>query len=184
MAEIASTESRSTHGTKKGKKLSTRVDLTPMVDLGFLLITFFIFTTTLSEPKTMSLTVPSDKPTNEPTTVPKGKTLNLILGPHNTILYYMGDEQDKVATTNYASSGVRNVILQKMKEVAQHYGDAKETIILIKPLESSTYQNLVAILDEMAINGVKRYILMDADSREKSFSANNLTIHTNIVKNT
>src|SRR5437763_16388316 len=76
-------------GITKGKKLSTRVDLTPMVDLGFLLITFFIFTTTLNEQKAMKLNLPKDAPgTYMP--VPERKTLSLLLCKDNKVKYYAG----------------------------------------------------------------------------------------------
>src|SRR3990170_7230832 len=78
-------------GVKKAKKLSTRVDLTPMVDLGFLLITFFIFTTTMSEPTAMRLFLPKD--TEKPEEQNKAKesgALTLLLGKNNQIFYYEG----------------------------------------------------------------------------------------------
>src|SRR3954452_1715981 len=90
-------------GVKKGKKLSTRVDLTPMVDLGFLLITFFIFTTTLSEQKTMNLKLPMDDE-KSPSTTAANKTLTLLLCKDNKIQYYAGDNPALMQETDYSPS--------------------------------------------------------------------------------
>jgi biopolymer transport protein ExbD len=88
MAEIRAQDNSKSKGVKKSKKLSTRVDLTPMVDLGFLLITFFIFTTTMSEAMAMGINLPSDKPVHPPTLTAASKTISLILGDNNSITYY------------------------------------------------------------------------------------------------
>ncbi|RFM30308.1 ExbD/TolR family protein [Deminuibacter soli] len=158
MAEIISTQNnRHVHG-KKGKKLSTRVDLTPMVDLGFLLITFFIFTTTLTTPKALDMVMPDDKPTQSPTEVGNDKTLQLQLnGDH--VVYYNGNDSLHTYKTDYAI-GVRNVIQQKMNTVQHQFGNARETVILIKPTDAASLQQLVSVLDEMRINGVQHYVLL------------------------
>src|SRR6195952_4573161 len=78
-------------GKVRSKKASTRVDLTAMVDLAFLLITFFIFTTTLQKPKAMDLTMPDKdeiKQTNLP--VPETRTMTILLGSKNKVEWYMG----------------------------------------------------------------------------------------------
>lgn len=170
MAEMQQNESRNKRGAKRSKKLSTRVDLTPMVDLGFLLITFFIFTTTLNEPKAFTLVVPSDKPVIDPPQTGMDKTLNLILSTDNKIVYYGGISRETSLTTDYSSAGLRAVILNKMKSVAQQYGDAKKMVVLIKPTEGANYQNVVNVLDEMKINGVGSYVLMDADKEERKIA--------------
>src|SRR5580700_2376348 len=78
-------------GVKKSKKLSTRVDLTPMVDLGFLLITFFIFTTTMSRPTAMKVILPKDVPEKEENNVPSSAVITLLPAKNNLIYYYEGD---------------------------------------------------------------------------------------------
>jgi biopolymer transport protein ExbD len=142
-------------GVKKGKKLSTRVDLTPMVDLGFLLITFFIFTTTLAEPTSMNLNMPKD--TDKPDEVNKVKesgSLTLMLGKGNVIYYYFGNDPTKMQTTGYKD--VRNVILDKKKSTP-----VDDLFIIIKPDKDATYKNAVDVLDEMTIDDIGRYAMVD-----------------------
>lgn len=168
MAEMQQQESRSKRGGLRSKKLSTRVDLTPMVDLGFLLITFFIFTTTMSEANGLQLVVPDDTPVDRPNTTAEGKTISLILKEDNVIQYYQGLDRNRSQSTNYSASGLRAVIQQKLKEVQAHYGNSAETVVLIKPTSNANYKNIVTVLDEMLINNIKKYVLMEPSAEEKS----------------
>jgi biopolymer transport protein ExbD len=145
-------------GVKKQKKLSTRVDLTPMVDLGFLLITFFIFTTTMSQPTSMQLFLPkdTDKP-EEQNKVKASGALTLLLGGNNVIYYYEGEllpDGSNFKTTGFKD--IRNIVMDKKRST-----DPKDFMVVIKPDENATYKNTVDILDEMTINDVKRYAMVD-----------------------
>lgn len=167
MAEVQTAVLSGKKGITKSKKLSTRVDLTPMVDLGFLLITFFIFTTTLSEQKAMKLNLPKGEEVKG--TTPASKTISLLLCKDNKLKYYAGEDPATMLETNYSPSGIRNVILQQEEKVAAQFGNREETIVLIKPTEDCTYGNVVNTLDEMTINDIKRYILMDVNKDEISY---------------
>ncbi|WP_028663687.1 ExbD/TolR family protein [Runella zeae] len=174
MAEIAQGGGGG-HGDKKvrSKKASTRVDMTPMVDLGFLLITFFILATTLSKPSSMSLAVP-DKQTDvkeqqsEP--LKASKVLTLFLGKDNTVwaLDRIAADDDKAKTDLKKISygpDLRTLIFQSQAQVDREFGkDDKglsQFVVVIKPLKSSTYKNMVDALDEMAVTKSKRYALVD-----------------------
>lgn len=145
-------------GVKKSKKLSTRVDLTPMVDLGFLLITFFIFTTTMSQPTAMKLFLPED--TDKPEEQNKAKesgALTLLLGKNDVVYYYEGILAPDAS--NFKSSSfkeIRDIILKKKKST-----NPEDFVVVIKPDEESSYKNAVDMLDEMTINDVKRYAMVD-----------------------
>ena len=156
MAEMEVKESsRKGPGVKKSKKHSTRVDLTPMVDLGFLLITFFIFTTTVSQPTAMNLNMPKDtKDEKLDTKVKESGSLTLMLGKQNVIYYYYGNDPTKMQTTGYKA--VRDIILKKKKSTP-----AEDLFIIIKPDKDATYKNAVDILDEMDINDIGRYAMVD-----------------------
>ena len=150
-------------GVKKSKKLSTRVDLTPMVDLGFLLITFFIFTTTMSQPTAMKLFLPkdTDKP-EEQNKVKASGALTLLLGKNDVIYYYEGElapDASNFKTTNFKE--IRKVILDKKRAT-----DEKDFVVVLKPNNDATYKNTVDILDEMTINDVKRYAMVDISDVE------------------
>jgi biopolymer transport protein ExbD len=133
MSEI-STESG---GKKKGgkpapKKMSTRVDFTPMVDLGFLLITFFMLTTTLIKPQTMEISMPvKDKvKEEEQTKVKDSRAITIILGENNIVYYYFGAFKDgkdpEVITTNYSADGVRRMLLKRNIDVVMNVADLKK----------------------------------------------------------
>lgn len=145
-------------GVKKAKKLSTRVDLTPMVDLGFLLITFFIFTTTMSQPTAMRLFLPKDTDTpEEQNKVKASGALSIMLAKNNGIFYYEGElapDASNFKSTNFKE--VRDIIMNKKKST-----DPKDFVVIIKPGPEATYKNTVDILDEMTINDVKRYAMVD-----------------------
>jgi biopolymer transport protein ExbD len=168
MAEMQSQDgNHRKRGGRRSKKLSTRVDLTPMVDLGFLLITFFIFTTTMSEAKVMKMNLPEDKVVTDPNTVSKNKVLTVIPAAMDKVFYYSGDDPATMQVTNFAPEGIRKVITSKKSEVASKYGNAQDLVILIKPTKESCYRNLVDMLDEMLINNVTRYMLLDVEEKEK-----------------
>lgn len=150
-------------GVKKGKKLSTRVDLTPMVDLGFLLITFFIFTTTMSQPTAMNLAMPkdTDKP-DELNKVKESGALTIMLGKGNVVYYYFGNDPTKLQTTGYKD--VRGIILEKKKNTP-----VDDLFITIKPDKDATYENAVNLLDEMTIDDIKRYAMIDPTADEYKY---------------
>jgi biopolymer transport protein ExbD len=152
MAEISAPETaRETRGVRRSKKLSTRVDLTPMVDLGFLLITFFIFTTTMSQPTAMRLTLPADgKLTNEPVSA----VITLLLGKNNSIYYYEGMDPNTGKTVDQRA--IRPILLDKKRR-----SDSSWFEVIIKPSKNATYGNTVNILDEMKIDDIHHYCLTD-----------------------
>jgi biopolymer transport protein ExbD len=150
-------------GVKKGKKLSTRVDLTPMVDLGFLLITFFIFTTTMSQPTAMRLYLPKDvKNPDEQNKVKNSAVITLMLAKQDKIYYYEGDDPSKLQQTDFKK--VRDIVVDKKKRT-----DPKDFVVILKPSVDATYKNTVNILDEMTIDGVKRYAMVDISPVEYNF---------------
>jgi|SRR5688500_1658795 biopolymer transport protein ExbD len=148
-------------GKVRSKKTSTRIDMTPMVDLAFLLLTFFVMTTTLNKPQTMEITMP-DKPKNEdkPPMVNEKRVLTLVLGENDKIYWYLGITDPKVEVTNFSSDGVRKILLQQNAQI-------KEMVVLIKPADESKYKNVVDILDEMNISNIARYALVEITPVDK-----------------
>lgn len=189
MAEMQVKESGGGKGGKvRAKKMSTRIDFTPMVDLGFLLITFFMLTTTLTKSTSMDMYLPEDVPPEDLKTKPKvkeGKVITLLLGPNDVIYYYNGITDPKLDSTYFrgGSAGsmpkdLNTILREKKKFVYDNYvnekgeRDSTETIVLIKPTKTSRYKNFVDVLDEMYNEGIKRYVLMDVSKAEEDFIAN------------
>ena len=147
-------------GVKKAKKLSTTVDMTPMVDLGFLLITFFIFTTTMAQPTAMNLYMPKDvdKP-EEQNKVKESGAFTIMLGKQDVVYYYEGLDPTQLKTATFKT--IRDEIIRKKQST-----NPEDLVMIIKPTEHATYKNTVDILDEMTINAIKRYAMVDISSTE------------------
>lgn len=169
MAELNQTQGKASGRKIRSRKLTSRVDLTAMVDLAFLLITFFMLTTSLSKPKSMDLTLPDPK--GKPSNVDENRTMTILIGDHDKAQCYMG----KLAETTpkqiaLGSRELRSELSLRKKEVLA-YSAAKGKpgqgiIVLIKPGKKSNYGNLVDVLDEMAIADVATYAITDLDEKE------------------
>lgn len=171
-------------GVKKSKKMSTRVDLTPMVDLGFLLITFFIFTTTMAKPKTMEINMPNTRQIEEKdqTKIKESTAMTILLSQDHRIYYYEGLATDPTqppelkVTYFREKDGIRDAIISKIEKVkalqASGKLDAKDkAAFLIKPDTNSSYKDLVDILDEMTINDARVFAIIDITPVDQEFIA-------------
>jgi len=123
-----------------------------MVDLGFLLITFFIFTTTLSSQMSLDLNMPHD---GNSMPVKNSGALTILLGKDDNVFYYEGNLLPNASNFKASSfKNIRQVLITKKKRVA-----AEDMFVIIKPSDGSNYRNVVDMLDEMDINLIKRYTL-------------------------
>ena len=163
-------------GKVRSKKQNASVDLTAMVDLAFLLITFFMLTTSLSKPQSMDLAMPDkDEKIKDEILISEERTMNLVLGPDNKLQMYMGQITTPLEGPKpliYSKESLRKEILEKVKSVplatrTTAKPDGEPLIILIKATKESTYKNLVDVLDEIAIGKVKVYAIVDIIPQEE-----------------
>lgn len=171
MAELNS-KGGGNDGKVRAKKEGGRVDLTAMVDLAFLLITFFMLTTSLNTPNAMDVAVP-DKNEEDPEDrldVADDRTTVILLAGNDKLVYYSGlfdAPLEGPTTVDYGPDGIREVLIRKIKESQQK--TQKDAIFIIRPSDDSTHKNLVDILDEMKITDVKMFSLGDILDIEKEF---------------
>ncbi len=164
MAEVQVKEDSGKGGKVRSKKQNTRVDMTPMVDLGFLLITFFMFTTTFSKPNVMDLGLPA-KPKDEQkapeTEIKLSNSISIIIGKDNKLFYHQEDQaglnDQTLVETTFDRDGIRKVIEQAKANAA----DKDKFTVIIKPTDDAVYKNFVDILDEMAVTKNERYGVTD-----------------------
>ncbi|WP_396212499.1 ExbD/TolR family protein [Flavobacterium sp.] len=170
-------------GKVRSKKQNSKVDLTAMVDLAFLLITFFMLTTSLSKPQSMNLGLPDKNNEDEPeldVKVDQRRTLTIILGDNDKIKWFHGlqatpEPGGAPADAVHGKDGIRLEILKRVKSVPETIGDPKKgLIVIIKPTKKSTYKNLVDILDEMAICAVPTYAIVNEFSDEEKALADKM----------
>ncbi|HEX7846576.1 MAG TPA: biopolymer transporter ExbD [Chitinophagaceae bacterium] len=165
-------------GVRRMKKHSLRTDMTPMVDLGFLLITFFVFTAKMSEPMVTHLNMPKESGIVMP--VGESDALTVLLGKDNSVYYYEGNWEDALKNNAIRQSslsyrnGLGDVIRQKQKELETNpraREGKKGLMLIIKPGSEAVYRSVIDALDEVLINDVKKYVVVKPDTNEISWLA-------------
>lgn len=171
MAEVQVQEKGEKGGKVRSKKQSTKVDMTPMVDLGFLLITFFMFTTTFSKPNVMDLGLPAKPKDNQKapdTEIKLENSISIIIGKDNRVFWHQQDaaglNENTLNETTFDREGIRKII-QKAKAGAI---DQKLFTVIIKPTDDAVYKNFVDILDEMAVTKNEQYGVTDIKDWEEA----------------
>ncbi|MFD2872964.1 ExbD/TolR family protein [Mucilaginibacter ximonensis] len=163
MAELDAKPAAAEKGTRtKTNKKSIRVDLTAMVDLAFLLITFFILTTTLQKPKTMDLVMP-DKEGDHTMPVPESRTMTVLIGAKDKLEWFMGSPAKPLSTPvvdGFGKDGIRKALLAQSERVKQA-SNGEDMIVLIKAGAHSNYANIVGIMDELNIANIQKRALVD-----------------------
>lgn len=160
---MAASQPAPTTGLRSARRSFRRVlhpDMTPMVGLGFLLVTFFLLAADFTKPTVLPLSMPvKPRMHGEPTEIgPCVGAMTVILGKDNKVHYYYGllsvDVKPGLHTTDLTATGLRQVLLKKKAEVGKF-------VVLIKPSNKAKYRNMVDVLDEMSIIDAYRYALVD-----------------------
>lgn len=196
MAQIQSNEQDSgkggKHGKVRAKKQSTHIDMTPMVDLAFLLLTFFMLTTTFGKPKTMEINMPVKDPTNQVKNE-VNNALTFLLSGDDKIYWYYGElkPETKLTLTDYSTQGLRKLLLDRNKQAVDEIKTLRENalktkmadttlkrmevdikgkkyalMVLVKTDDKAKYKNVINVLDELNICLIGKYALVDLDMRE------------------
>jgi len=186
------------HQKKRAKKHSARIDMTPMVDLGFLLLTFFVLTTQFSKPKEMEINMPvKPKDTTIHIDVDTSTLTLLLTENQEKVFYYYGkfkNDPSIIQTTDYSKEGIRKVFREKNKNVREQVKQLKEKyvknqladtsfkrmlmdikgakearFVIVKADEKAKYKSVIDVIDELNVADVGKYALIDISPAEKQF---------------
>ena len=160
----------------RSKKLNTRVDLTAMVSVSFLLIIFFMVVGELSKPNVMDLALPSKERGCGPIgCIDATRLYTILLDKNDKIITYSGlldYPTHSPKEIKYGKNGIQKEVFLKKREIQEYMtamGKPKSgVIIIIKPSKKSNFKNLVDILDEMAIAKINTYAIVNEFTLEES----------------
>ncbi len=141
------------HGKKRAKKSSTRIDMTPMVDLAFLLLTFFVLTSTFSKPKAMELTFPAD-PEKEEDRQKVKNAITFIMTKDNGLFYYNGEfyppnnkdgaPPTTLTKTDFSKEGLHKLLLDRYKPTLEKIHELEDKYRRKEIKADSTLKRLVS----------------------------------------
>lgn len=174
MQNLPEPTQRNRPGVRKQRRLLAKIDMTPMVDLGFLLITFFIFSSRLSEPVQLPLNMHKEGP---PIVLGMTPAMHVLIeGPDEIYVYYSEaanirgrDDLQRISLSG--RGGLRDLIQQRQSYLDDiGYSEGRKALmLLIKPSANASYRQVMAVLDEVLINQVERYVLLPHSEQEKGW---------------
>lgn len=167
MAELNTKTAVDSKRKKRIRKQAPGVDLTAMVDLAFLLITFFMLTTSLNKPYQVDIAMP-DQTQSDKTEIDENRIVSLLVGEGN-IFWYHGDfQRPLVVPTNIDlnTNKLRQTLLEMKKQILTTT-KGKDMIVLIKPSKQARTVDLIQTLDEMKITTIKRYMISKISPSEE-----------------
>jgi biopolymer transport protein ExbD len=145
---------------KKTKRLNIRIDMTPMVDVAFLLLTFFMLTTVFSKPQTMEINLPPDEKAE--VEVAASNLMTVYVTQDGTIYWHMGDAKDNpLNKSNFKE--IRSVFIERIKS-------NPKLITLIKVDRDAKYINMVDIMDELNLANITRFTLAKMDQKDRELT--------------
>ncbi|MEL6844696.1 MAG: biopolymer transporter ExbD, partial [Bacteroidota bacterium] len=172
MAEVNTTSDKNgKRASPSSKRRAAKVDMTAMVDVAFLLLTFFVLTATLQTDKLIETVMPPpcDGEDCHPK-VDERKMLTLLVDVDDKLFYFVGTpEQSKLQETTYAAEGLRSVILEHLNRYPNRCdqvgktSDCWDPIFVIKANPKSRYRNMIDLMDELEIVGAPKYVFADYD---------------------
>jgi biopolymer transport protein ExbD len=202
-AEVSESSSKDKKGKgSKQKKMSVRVDFTPMVDMNMLLITFFMLCTSLSRPQTMEIVMPRDDKdlaNDKKSEVKASEAITLLLAGDNKMYYYDGlpdyTNYNSLKETTYGADGLRGILLKRNVNAVKKAKDLKAKkdhmpkedyerelseirtakgtpVVIIKATDESKYVNLISALDEMQICNIGKYVITAIEDADKALIKN------------
>lgn len=164
MAEIMTSENGS---GRTSRKKPIRVDMTPMVDLGFLLITFFMFTTNFSKPNVMDLSYPPKNDKEVTADIDYKNQITFIMGKDNRVFYHQSPVAE-LKVENLKETDFNGIKISKIIAEAKKAATRPEIFtIIIKPTDDANYKNFVDMLDNMAITKSDKYGISDVKPQEE-----------------
>lgn len=161
MAEINTSSAKHSGAKVRVKRMSTKIDMTPMVDLAFLLLTFFILTSTFSKGYVMDVAMPAKPKIGElPPRANVNDVMNLVLAEDDKLYWWVGEA--RAHETNYSKEGIRKILMEQRQL-------NPNLVVLIKPKDESRYQNIVDVLDEIEITRTERFTIVPFTSEDRRY---------------
>lgn len=149
--------------SKNEKRTVSKPDMTPLVDLGFLLITFFIYTTTFTKPVHFSYKQPI-KDGDKTNFTKESNSLTIVIGKNDELFFHQKtlDDLSNLSAIPQSKTALRALLIDAKNRAV----DSDNFTVIIKPSEFSTYNRFVDMLDEMVITNQQRYAVVDISEKE------------------
>ena len=158
--EVVESKSHAKGKKKKKKRAGVRIDMTPMVDVAMLLLTFFMLTTVFNKPQTMELNLPPDDKVQ--VEVAASTLLTVRIAPNLTIYWSMGNEPTVLKKVTFKE--LRPLLVEKLRS-------NPKLITLVQIDRDAKYNDMVDIMDELNLANITKFSIAPMKDADKKLMA-------------